>query len=120
MRRLHLACRLRLAARIGRKAGLGHSRPQRSRVAMTPAAPLVEVAVELLLALAAIILIVTVERLHLSVAPAAIMVVGVAAEAAPPFVPLARASIALRPVAVVLPGAAIAAAFAFVVTEPGA
>jgi hypothetical protein len=47
--------------------------------------PAVEIPMELLLALPAIVRIVTVESLHLPVSPAAVMVIGVAAEAAASF-----------------------------------
>ena len=51
--------------------------------------PIVEIAVELLFALAAIILVIAIERLQLPVAPASIMIVLVAAEAAWRSLPIA-------------------------------
>ena len=73
-------------------------------------APAVEVLVEPLFALTAVIRIVLIERLHLPVAPAAIMVVRMAAEALSAFAPLVRSAEAAS--------RASAAIVALVVAEP--
>ncbi len=61
--------------RIVRQAGLGHSGAERLGIGVFLAPPVVEIAMKLCLALAAIVAIVPVELAKVAVAPAAIMII---------------------------------------------